>query len=281
MTSQSLEIVDALRTLASPFEPSAQPVFSSDLTVGELILLEEVGFRPVEIVSGAGSASWYTQFSTAGTEADLWASALGSAIDEARSQILSDLERHRADGLVAMRLELERERANLLTCTMLGTAVREEQRRRGPASSQKTSSHSGRGPFTTTLSARDFHLLIRGGYRPAGIVMGTSVVGFSARSVSQALGLSRDNFELEGQTNALYAAREKAMAMLEREAMSLGADGVVGVQISERPVNTMIVHAVELIAVGTAVRRGSSHVSLDPELQLTLDDPAPETFQHG
>jgi hypothetical protein len=69
------------------------------------------------------------------------------------------------------------------------------------------------------------------------------------------------------------------MEMMEREAGSLGAHGVVEVQLSERPVNTMLVHAVELMAIGTAVRRGhEGHQSLDPQLQLSLDDPAPETF---
>ncbi len=271
MTVRSPDVSLALEKLASPFKPAAQEAFSSDLTVGELILLEEVGFFPVEIVSGTGSASWYTQFSTAGTEPAMWAAAIASAIRDARSRIASDLHRHGAEGVVAMRMELERERANLLTCTMLGTAVRGAKARKGTDRS-----------FTTTLSARDFHLLVRGGYRPAGIVAGTSVVGFNARSVSQALGLARDNFELEEQTNALYSARESAMDMLEREALDLDADGVVGVQLSERPVNTMLVHAVELIAVGTAVRRsGTSEISLGPELQLTLDDPAPDTFQHG
>jgi uncharacterized protein YbjQ (UPF0145 family) len=125
-------------------------------------------------------------------------------------------------------------------------------------------------------------MLIRAGYRAAGIVLGVSVVGFSARSASQSLGLVRDNVELEGQTTALYSAREEAMEMMAREAASLGADGVVAVQLSERPVNTMLTHAVELMAIGTAVHRGpKGHESLDPHLQLALDDPAAEVFTSG
>jgi uncharacterized protein YbjQ (UPF0145 family) len=249
--------------------------FLSDLTVGELILLEEIGYRPVEIVSGAGSASWFPQFTTAGTEAKMWGAAIASAIADARAAIHSEVSQRDADGVVAMRLELEREPANQLTCTMLGTAVREQ-----PQGGHRSSTRHG--PFTTTLSARDFHLLVRAGYRAVGIVLGVSVVGFSARSASQSLGLARDNAELEGQTRALYSAREEAMEMMEREAGSLGAHGVVAVQLAERPVNTMLIHAVELMAIGTAVRRGPrGHQSLDPQLQLTLDDPAAETFASG
>jgi uncharacterized protein YbjQ (UPF0145 family) len=273
--SREPDVGAALEALRAPFHPAGQATFLSDLTVGELILLEEIGYKPVEIVSGAGSASWFPQFTTAGTEAQMWGQAIASAIADARAGIHSEVSQRDADGVVAMRLEFEREPANQLTCTMLGTAVRDERKggRRTPTE---------HGPFTTTLSARDFHLLTRAGYSASGIVLGVAVVGFSARSASQSLGLARDNVELEGQTRALYSAREQAMAMMEQEAVSLGADGVVAVQLSERPVNTMLVHAVELMAIGTAVRRGhEGHKSLDPQLQLTLNDPAVETFTSG
>jgi uncharacterized protein YbjQ (UPF0145 family) len=84
---------------------------------------------------------------------------------------------------------------------------------------------------------------------------------------------------LSDQTTALYSAREKAMDMMEREAAELRADGVVEVQLQERPLNSMLTHAVEFIAVGTAVCRGKEgHQTLAPEFQLTLDDPPDATF---
>jgi len=258
----------ALAALRAPFVAGDQHTFLSDLSVGELVLLEEIGFRPVDIVSGAGAASWNTQFTTAGTEGTMWGRAIATAIDNARAGILEELHSRRADGVVAMRLELEREHANLLTCTMLGTAVAATGGR-----------PDGAHPFATTLSARDFHLLVRAGYHAVGIVIGVSVVGFAARSAAQQLGLARDNVELSDQTTALYSAREQAMEMMEREASELHADGVVEVQLQERPVNAMLTHAVEFIAVGTAVCRGTGgHRDLDPEFQLTLEDPPDTTF---
>jgi uncharacterized protein YbjQ (UPF0145 family) len=260
-------IATALAALRQPFVPGDQHTFLSDLTVGELVLLEEIGYRPVDIVSGAGTASWNPQFTTAATEGAMWGRAIATAIDNARAGILEELRSRRADGVVAMKFELERERANLLTCTMLGTAV------------HGTGAASGSHPFATTLSARDFHLLVRAGYHPMGIAIGVSVVGFAARSAAQSLGLARENVELSDQTTALYSAREKAMEMMEREAQELHADGVVEVQLQERPVNSMLTHAVEFIAVGTAVCRGTDgHRALDPEFQLTLEDPADTTF---
>jgi len=167
-------IATALAALRQPFVAGDQPTFLSDLTVGELVLLEEIGYRPVDIVSGAGSASWNPQFTTAATEGNMWGRAIATAIDNARSGILEELRSHRADGVVAMKFELEREHANLLTCTMLGTAVAATGGR-----------PDGAHPFATTLSARDFHLLVRAGYHAVGIVIGVSVVGFAARSAAQ------------------------------------------------------------------------------------------------
>lgn len=260
----------ALAALRQPFVPGAQHTFLSDLTVGELILLEEIGYRPVDIVSGAGSASWSPQFTAAANVGAMWGRAIATAIDQARSGILEELHGRGADGVVAMRLELEREHANLVTCTMLGTAVHGS----GPG----PQAH----PFATTLSARDFHLLVRAGYHPVGIAMGVSVIGFAARSASQSLGLAHENVELTDQTTALYSAREKAMEMMEREATGLQADGVVEVRLQERPVNAMLTHAVEFIAIGTAVCRGpEAHRPLAPEFQLTLDDPPDVTFSNG
>lgn len=275
---------------------SAQ-VFASDLTVGDLVLLDEVGYQPVDLVSGAGSASWNPQMASNQGGSDAWAWALTAAITTARSAVDRELRARSADGVVAMQLHLDRHPGNLLTCTMLGTAIRAQD----PATASARAGHAGvphqaaghghssrpahrgaTGPFNTTLSARDFHLLVRAGYHPAGITVGAAVVAFASRSVAQGMGISRDNMELSDQTGALYAAREQAMSRMDAEAKALDADGVVAVTFSERPSHSMLVHAVEILVVGTAVRRGKDgHQSLHPALQLSLDDPDPDVFQRG
>lgn len=273
---------------------SAQ-VFASDLTVGDLVLLDEVGYQPVDLVSGAGSASWNPQMASNQGGSDAWAWALTAAITSARSAVDRELRTRSADGVVAMQLQLHRHPGNLLTCTMLGTAIRAQS----PASADATHAapsrqgsrhghstrplhHGAAGPFNTTLSVRDFHLLVRAGYHPAGITVGAAVVGFASRSVAQGMGISRDNMELSDQTGALYAAREQAMSRMDAEAKALDADGVVAVTFSERPSHSMLVHAVEILVIGTAVRRGDDgHRSLHPALQLSLNDPDPDVFQKG
>jgi uncharacterized protein YbjQ (UPF0145 family) len=59
--------------------------------------------------------------------------------------------------------------------------------------------------------------------------------------------------ELTVLTQAMYSARELAMARMEAEADALGADGIVGVRLE------MLSHAgagdvMEFLAIGTAVR---------------------------
>lgn len=266
----------ALAALAEPPAGGGQP-FVSDLTVGELVLLDEVGYQPVDLVFGAGAASWSFQSVAVPNGSDAWAWALTSAIASARSEVERELHGCRAEGVVAVKLEMHRHPGNVLLCTMVGTAVR-----RSAASGAHRGSRSAGSPFTTTLSAGDFHLLVRAGYAPVGMVAGAAVAGFPGRSMTQGLGLAKGNAELGDQTAALYAAREQAMSRLEAEARGLGGDGVVAVTFQERPFSSVLVHAVELLVVGTAVRRGpDGHRSLDPHLQLSLDDPPSQMFQHG
>src|SRR5450432_4307838 len=112
------------------------------------------------------------------------------------------------------------------------------QRMRGP---------QGQRFFTSDLSVKEFLLVREAGFECAGFVMGSSIyhVGYQRGDYSQ-------NQELGVLTQALYQARELAMARMEEEAHELGADGVIGVRLK---VNR---HAwgeslLEFVAVGTAI----------------------------
>lgn len=261
----------AMSALGRPPTRSGTP-FVSDLSVGELVLLDEVGYEPVDLVVGAGAASFNPQAATARSGCDAWAWALTQACTGARSAVEHELRARGAEGVVAVRLDLHRHPINVVQATLVGTAVR----RRATAGRAH-----GVEPFTTTLSVADFHLLVRAGHRPAGMVVGAAVAAFPPRSLAQGLGLSKENVELTEQTAALYAAREQAMARLDAEARHVAAEGVVGVSFTERPFNTLMVHAVELLVLGTAIRAEGEPRALRPDLQLSLDDPPPDIFRHG
>ncbi len=102
--------------------------------------------------------------------------------------------------------------------------------------------------FTSDLSVNEFLLVRESGFRPLGLVLGSSVyhVGFQFRRW-------RRNQELETLSQAMYAARDLAMSRMEAEADLLGADGVVGVRL-EIEFKQFGSDLAEFLAVGTAVK---------------------------
>jgi uncharacterized protein YbjQ (UPF0145 family) len=104
------------------------------------------------------------------------------------------------------------------------------------------------GVFTSDLSVSEYVLLGEAGFEPLGFVVGSSIyhIGLQVGRWSQ-------NQELQVLTQAMYNARELAMARMRAEADHLDADGIVGVQLRmQRYVWGQGV--LEFIATGTAVR---------------------------
>ncbi len=111
-----------------------------------------------------------------------------------------------------------------------------------------TAGASPAGVFTSDLSVSEYVLLGEAGFEPLGFVVGSSIyhVGLQVGRWSQ-------NQELQVLTQAMYNARELAMARMRAEADHLAADGIVGVQLR------MQMYAwgqgcLEFVATGTAVR---------------------------
>lgn len=111
----------------------------------------------------------------------------------------------------------------------------------------------GTGLFTSDLSVNEFLLVREAGFRPLGLVLGSSIyhVGFQVGRWSQ-------NQELETLSEAMYHARELAMTKMEAEARALGADGVVGVRL-DIEFKEFGENLAEFIAVGTAVKADPDH----------------------
>jgi uncharacterized protein YbjQ (UPF0145 family) len=86
-------------------------------------------------------------------------------------------------------------------------------------------------PFQSDLSGQEFWMLIKGGYRPVGFVMGNCVYYVPPNLLQAPATLS---CELSAYTHALYDARELAIERLQAEAEALGATGVVDVTVSEQ-----------------------------------------------
>ncbi len=102
--------------------------------------------------------------------------------------------------------------------------------------------------FTSDLSVNEFLLVREAGFRPLGLVLGSSIY-----HVGIQMGRWSQNMELDRLSQAMYHARELAMTRMEAEADELGADGIVGVRL-DIEFKEFGSDLAEFIAVGTAVK---------------------------
>jgi uncharacterized protein YbjQ (UPF0145 family) len=171
-----------------------------------------------------------------------------------------------ADGIIGVRLEVTRYEwgESLAEFMAVGTAVR---------SRSGQNFRNARGlPFTSDLSGQDFWTLLRAGYRPTGMVMGSCVYHVAHQSLGQWFRQVGQNVEMANFTQALYDARELAMERMQAEAMGVAAQGVVGMRVQERS-HGWGSHIIEFFAVGTAiVPISDEHKIQAPALTLSLND---------
>ncbi len=104
------------------------------------------------------------------------------------------------------------------------------------------------GLFTSDLSVNEFLLVREAGFRPLGLVLGSSIY-----HVGLQVGRWSKNMEMDTLSQAMYQARELAMTRMEAEAAALGADGIVGVRL-EIEFKEFGNDLAEFVAVGTAVK---------------------------
>jgi len=129
------------------------------------------------------------------------------------------------------------------------------------------------GIFTSDLSVSEYVLLGEAGFEPLGFVVGSSIY-----HVGIQIGRWSQNQELQVLTQAMYNARELAMARMQAEADHLGADGIVGVNLK------MQMYAwgqgvLEFIATGTAVRAlAGSGVHRAPDGRAFTSDLSAQDF---
>jgi uncharacterized protein YbjQ (UPF0145 family) len=222
--------------------------FTSDLTIDEVLLLEEVGFEPLELVLGSSyfhigwQSSPWSQNMELGDISRMMHGARLTAMQRAVQQAAA----FGADGVVGVRLEIEREGHNA-EFTVIGTAVK---RRAGDGVKWR----KPRGdPFTCDLSGVDFWALVRGGFRPVGLAYGVCVYHVAHQTLAGWFSSVGQNMEMPTFTQALSDAREIAMGRMQMEAQQMGGNaGIVGVEVHEGS-HGWGSHVIEFAAVGTAI----------------------------
>ncbi|MGD0375059.1 MAG: heavy metal-binding domain-containing protein [Streptosporangiaceae bacterium] len=129
------------------------------------------------------------------------------------------------------------------------------------------------GVFTSDLSVSEYALLGEAGFEPLGFVVGSSIyhIGLQVGRWSQ-------NVELQVLTQAMYNARELAMARMRAEADHLGADGIVGVTL-QLQMYAWGEDVLEFVATGTAVRAlGGSGAHRAPDGRAFTSDLSAQDF---
>ena len=248
-------------------EQNREGLYTSDLSVNEFLLVTQAGFDPVGLV--VGSSIFHTGFQLAGPTASQEMTVLSEAMYSARHLAMTRMEEEAdqlgADGIVGVRLDIGRYEwgANMAEFIAIGTAVkhREGVLHRAP---------NGR-PFQSDLSGQEFWTLLRTGHRPVGMVMGSCVYHVGRRGPLKTLGQTGRNVELPNFTQALYDARELAMQRMQTEAKELGAEGIVGVSLTERT-HGWGSHVIEFFALGTAIIRSEDADGSEIEPPVTVLD---------
>jgi uncharacterized protein YbjQ (UPF0145 family) len=124
------------------------------------------------------------------------------------------------------------------------------------------------GAWTSDLSVAEFDVLGSVGFRPVGQVLGVSVyqIGYSGSWCGRFYAGDGSVAKPAGpRVQSLYDARRKALRRLTAEAKALGADGVVGVDLTIRPFPD-VPQATEFGVIGTAVRADGKVHATEPFL---------------
>ncbi|HWE88327.1 MAG TPA: heavy metal-binding domain-containing protein [Pseudonocardiaceae bacterium] len=266
MDPRQLGVPDSAMARLAQLRPgSPTTIFTSDLSVGEFLLVRKAGFRPLGMVMG--TSIYHVGFQAGNWNQNMELGVLSQATYNARhlamSRMQAEADQLGADGIVGVdlvvRYGLMEHAAEFVA---IGTAVKADDNGRWR-------DNQGR-PFTSALSGQEFWALLQAGYAPVGMVLGCCVYHFAHRSMKQMFSSVGQNVEIPQFTQALYDARELAMDRMQREAEALGAEGVVGVGISEHGYGWSS-HAMEYLSIGTAVRPlRADHTIPDPQLVLGL-----------
>lgn len=243
-------------------------LFTSDLTINEFLLIREAGFEPLGLVMG--SSIYHIGLKVANWNQNMEMDVLSQAMYNARMLAMARMQEEAnmlgADGIVGVRLEITRYEWGdaLAEFAAVGTAIRARSGQ---------SFRNARGlPFTSDLSGQDFWTLLRAGYRPVGMVMGSCVYHVAHQSLGQWMRQVGQNVEMPNFTQALYDARELAMERMQAEAANIAAQGVVGMRVQERS-HGWGSHIIEFFAIGNAVVPISEeHTVQPPAMTLSMND---------
>jgi len=256
-----LNAIDRLKDQAQR-QGTPQHLFSSDLSVNELLLTIECGYMPLGQVMGSSVYNMGWQFMAGRTAFGYYGSGELETLTEAHinarrlamNRMMQEAKLLKADGVVGVRLQRRENdiEPGMIEFVAIGTAVRKKD---APPLAD------GANPFTSSLSGQDLWMIEHEGLEPAGFTFGTSIYFQIPDWRGQNVLWSWSNAEMTSLTQGFYTAREIAMDRLFREALAVNASGVIDVTVENDyrrytdDHNNLIGIIVTFTAYGTAVMR--------------------------
>jgi len=145
----------------------------------------------------------------------------------------------------------------------------------GTASSHPALKDYADDPVTCDMTNEELWNMTNLGYLPIRLVMGVSVYSLGLASGIMAGLQSLVGGQVEGLTEVLYEAREKALDRIEKDAEECGADEVIGIKTRVYDLGGGLV---EFMVIGTAVKKVKGVTTLNKQLppQAIIQDR--ETF---
>lgn len=269
---------------------AGHPLFTSDLSVNELLLTREQGYSPLSQVMGssiyhvgwqyARRYSWdtYEQELTTVSQAHQHAAQLALGRLEQEAALL------KAHGVIGVRFtQRNYEWGNdLIEYSAIGTAIK------------LPNTPLGARPFLSDLSGQEFWTLLQAGYYPTGVVSGycSYYVALGSRMTQYMRnwwGGGATNQEIGPFAQATYTARHLAMNRASKMAQNLNALGIVGMHIdnkrniveyeTDNPTAKYLDLFLHFAVIGTAiVAIRKEHVIPAPKPTLTLTDLRPGRY---
>lgn len=244
---------------------SGGKTFTSDLSVSEFALLDDVGFQPLGFVMGTSIYHVGIQVARWGSsqELNVLTQAMYSARELAISRMEAEAEELGADGICGVHIEMNMYAwgQDVLEFVAAGTAVK---LRESPGAAKRPDGKV----FTSDLSGQELFILAQRGYLPVAFCLGTCVYHVAHQSFMATLKQTGTNTEMGQYTQDVYTARELALSRMQAEAEKAGAVGIVGTTLTVAN-HIWGEHATEFLAVGTAIRPTSQRHSSET-ITLTL-----------
>jgi uncharacterized protein YbjQ (UPF0145 family) len=244
--------------------------FSTSANVQQLYCQADAGFQPVHFVFSNVAYS----IGVGGNIAGAFKSLKRGEVKEFTE--IFDRTRHLA--LTRIKAEAKKHGANSvigIETTLAPLMGAQEMLMIGTASNHPLLDNFKDNPVTSDMTNEELWNMVHIGYLPIQLVMGVSVysLGFTGGLVSffQSIG----GGEVDGLTEILYEAREKALAKIQIDAKNCGADEVIGVKTRVYDLGGGMV---EFMAIGTAVKKIANVTTKHPDLppQAIIQDR--ETF---